>query len=1115
MKNYCLFVSFALLFLLPKNSFSQNPCGASTPVFNVNLSAAVNASWTSPMVQRADTCCGATNPDVCIEFIVTLNPNSTGIIFSITAGAVPPGALYYQVGCGPVIPVGTPLCLSGVGPHIITFCKPGNNSNEYTISAVPNVSVSPDITLNNGCSGTIGVTGMQEPTVTWTSVFPGPSGAYNSFLSCTAGCDTVTVTPGAGYPPYVDYCVCGLTIDGCSNNPFCDTIRVYFNPALSTSITPVNPVLCFGNPGLTVTANTTGGSPPYTYLWSTGATTQSIFVGPGTYSVTVQDTSNCPPSTATVTVTTFTAAITANAGADMMVCAQSPSVTLNGTVTGVTTGIWSGGSGTYSPSNTTLNATYTPSASEIAKGSATLILTTTNNGPCPAGVDTVLITINNFNASVDPSYSNVTCNGFNNGTATVTVSGGSPPFTYSWSTNPVQTTSTATNLGPGTYTCIITDANGCSASVTATITQPPPLALNAAGFPATCFNTCNGQSVVIPSGGSGGYMYQWMPGNSTSAAVTGLCPGTYTITVTDIGGCTLSDTVTVTQPPPLVITSLTSTTAYCNMSTGTADVAASGGTGSYTYQWLPGNQVSASVSNLATGNYTVNVTDANGCVTSGTVSVGNAPGPSLAVTNVTPPLCTASCDGSATVNATSGFSPYQYNWLTAPQQSGNTATNLCAGTYSVIVTDSAGCYDTSTVTITAPSLVVLTPGPTSTICMGQQTLLTASASGGTPSYSYTWSPSGPVVSPNTNTTYTVIATDANGCQSVPQQVSVLVYPPLNVTISGNLTACQNTSVTLVANGGGGNSGPYTYLWQPGNYSGQNYTVFPVSTTTYTVIISDGCSPVSTATFTVTVPPNPVASFTFSDSTGCGQACVDFTNTTPNTQSVYWLMSDGFTSSSNTPNHCFSTGTFNATLIVTDNNGCHDTVSIPNFLTVHPNPVASFLMGPQPTTVLEPNICFTDQSSNDAITWYWNFDDPNDATTSTDQNPCHVYSDTGTYCASLIITNQYGCWSTFMNCLIIEPYYSFYVPNAFTPNNDGLNDVFLPVGDDVDPSDYEMLIFDRWGNLLFSTNSPDQGWDGTVKQSSKLAQIDTYVWKLNFTDHAGFKHKMIGHVSIIK
>ena len=614
------------------------------------------------------------------------------------------------------------------------------------------------------------------------------------------------VTGQPGMPPYIDYEVCGLPVGGCTTIPFCDTIRVYYNPTLAVSITPINPTVCFGSPGTTITANVTGGAPPYTYSWSNGVTTASNFVGAGTYTVTVADTTNCPAATATVTVTSFTATITANAGPDIIVCAGNLPVNLTGSVTGVTTGQWGGGTGTFSPSSTSLSCTYMPSAAEIAAGTVTLSLLTTNTGTCPPDTDFVTINIHSFTAVIDPGVSNVTCNGFNNGTATVNISGGNAPFTYAWSTSPVQTTATAINLSPGNYTCTITDFYGCTNSVSITITQPPAIVLNAAGFATDCYGSCNGQAVVIPSGGAGSFTYLWQPTFQTTAAAVNLCAGVYTVTVTDINGCSTSDTAIVGQPAQLVLTT-SSIPSYCNLATGSATVSASGGVGTYTYLWQPTNQVTATASNILPGAHTVTVTDGNSCTASSTVTVGNTPGMTAALTATSPTLCNASCDGSATVSASGGFSPYQYSWNTSPVQTTATASNLCAGNYMVVVTDANGCPDTVYASVTSPAPLTLSAGTFPAICIGQSVTMTAAATGGTPGYTFNWSPAGPTVSPAVTTTYTVTASDANGCSAGSQQVTISVHPPLSVTITGHSTTFMNSLSSLSAPAGGGNGGP--------------------------------------------------------------------------------------------------------------------------------------------------------------------------------------------------------------------------------------------------------------------------------------------------------------------
>ena len=1033
-----LVLSILLLFCFTFPANAQY-CGPNVPTFTVNLTGNPNGSWISPNTNRNDNCCATTNPDVCVQFVITLDPQSQGILFNIFSGAVPPGALYYQINCGPITVVGQPICLTGVGPHYLTFCKPGNNSNQYIITSIGPVSISPNIILNDGCSGMISATGYDESTVTWTSVFPGAPGAYNSYLSCTTGCDTTTVTAQVGYPPYVDYMVCGTPIGGCSP-PICDTVRVSFNPTLFVNITPINPTICFGNLGTWITANGTGGTPPYTYLWSTGATTQSIFVGAGTYTVTLGDASNCPPTTATVTVTAFSNPITANAGPDQSVCDVSPAVQLAGSVTGATGGIWTGGSGTYAPNNITLNAIYTPSAPEITNGQVALTLTTTGNGTCPAASDAMVININNFSGVATLTTNDVTCNGYNNGTANITMNFGNPPYSYIWNTTPAQTTATITGLSPGNYMVTITDGNGCTGTQTITISQPAPLTLNTAGINATCFNLCNGQCIVIPSGGNGNYSYLWLPGNNTNPSMNNACAGSYTVTVIDMMDCSASGTATVSQPTAVVLTT--------------------------------------------------------------------------SVTNI---ICANLCNGSATANVSGGNAPYSYAWSTNPVQSTTTATGLCAGTYSITVTDANSCTTTTTLTITQPAPVTIAniTAPV-TICFGQGVILSATATGGTGNFTYAWTPSGPNVSPTTTTTYTVIATDANGCTSIPQTVTVTVNPLLGLVATGNVVTCPGTPIQITATANGGNGGPYTYNWIPGNMTGSSVSVSPASTTTYTVTASDNCSPTITTIVQVTVMQSPVVAFNSNNPSACSGSCIQFNCTSTNVTNWSWNFGDGGTSALQNPLYCYNNaGTYSVTLTVTGTNGCTASQTNNNMITIYANPTADFTMTPNPTTILEPHICFTNLSTPDVVQWYWNFNDPNDLLTSTSQNPCHSYSDTGTYCIPLIVHNQYGCWNTVTYCLMIQPYYTIYVPNAFTPNEDGLNDFFFPKATNIIEGSYHMSIFDRWGNLIFQSYSIDKGWDGRANGGEKTAQMDVYVWKIDVKDYTGKGHALTGNVSIIK
>src|ERR1051325_11118501 len=286
-----LFLFSLVPFLFSEMNAQTTMCGPTTPTFTVNLTGNPNGTWMSPPVVRADTCCGSQAPDRCVQFVVTLDTAAVAMVFTVCNGAVPPGAWYYQVNCGPPTPVGSGICVTPPYPVYITFCKPGNNTNQYCIQSIAPPHV---VSLSQNCRALMWTYGYIENTITWNSINPGNFGQYNNFLSCQSGCDSTWVTPTQPYPPYIDYQVCGTTINGCSQN-FCDTIRVVFPPPLTMSVTPTN-VSCFGANNGTATVSTGGGIPQYTYSWSTippqsGSTATGLSAG--NYTVTVSDSVGC------------------------------------------------------------------------------------------------------------------------------------------------------------------------------------------------------------------------------------------------------------------------------------------------------------------------------------------------------------------------------------------------------------------------------------------------------------------------------------------------------------------------------------------------------------------------------------------------------------------------------------------------------------------------------------------------------------------------------------------------------------------------------------------------------------------------------------------------------
>jgi gliding motility-associated-like protein len=336
-------------------------------------------------------CCAASGADVCIEINLTLSANASGIQLEIPTGAIPGGALFYQVGCGTSYQVGQVICLNGAGPHRITFCKPGNNTNTYRIRSIPKPGLSGRLLVTQACNGRLFAKGLDESTIVWSSV---PANAtFNSFLSCTSGCDTVFVTPSGTYPDTIRYRVSGSILGSCGGTTFQDTVTMRFVTNTAVSISPKPATVCFGGSNTTITANPTGGFPPYRYTWNNGDTSRTRSVGVGTYIVSMTDSANCAIVRDTIVVTAFTSAIDANAGPDTTICTRRNYAFLRGTVQAATGGQWIGGTGTFVPGRTSLTPVYYPSAAETAAQTVTLRLVTTGNGSCAPDTDAVVISI--------------------------------------------------------------------------------------------------------------------------------------------------------------------------------------------------------------------------------------------------------------------------------------------------------------------------------------------------------------------------------------------------------------------------------------------------------------------------------------------------------------------------------------------------------------------------------------------------------------------------------------------------------------------------------------------------------------------------------------------------
>lgn len=1017
-------------------------------------------------------------------------------------------------------PTISPITAGSSGTYTLTVTElNGSSCTDTTNVAVYPVPPTPTPS-NNGpvCSGsTLNLTtpAVAGATYSWT----GPNG----FTSTAQNPSIASVTNLATGTYSVT-----ITVNGCLSAV--GTTNVSINntpnppiPQINGSIAPAP--ICAGGT-LTLTANNIAGA---TYSW-TGpnsytaavrnppAITGATALMSGTYSLTVT-VGGCTslPGTVSIVVNAIPAAPTVPS--DTVCSGQTATLTA------------SAPGGTYDwftvPTGGTAFFTGSSYTTPVLAATTTYYVQSTISG-CVGPRTAVTVT-------VAPSFSVSTiaddsiCAG-----TSITLGVASPVGTYTYSWDEASTTGFSTSASPSvspttttTYTVTLTDALGCSGTDNITITVGTPLAIVASGTPANCSSTCDGQGTVAASGSFAPYTYSWSNGDATPS-INSLCATNYTITVTDLIGCTVSDTIQVQGPTPITL-STTTTAAHCSLPDGSATVTATGGVGGYTYNWMPGAITSANATGLAPGTYTVTVTDANGCSLSTTAVVPNLPSVIATITSATAITCNAACNGTLTTTATSGTAPYTYLWSNG--QTTATATALCAGSYTCTVTDSVGCTDTAHVTITQPTAIFVDALPPVTICNGQNATLTATAIGGTGSYTFSWNAPAftgnpNVVSPTTSTTYSVSATDSQGCNSTnTQTVTVTVRPPLSIVASNDESICPGATASLSAVAAGGNSATYTYSWMPGGSTSSSINVSPSTTTNYTVTVSDGCTTLSASdNVLVTVLPVPTVNFSANITSGCSPVCVSFSDLSTiaaGSSITNWNWAfDGTTSAISNPNYCFNaqgtSSAYNVTLTATSNFGCTSTLMIPNMISVYAVPTAIFTYNPQPVSVNYPTVSFTDQSAN-ATAWNWTFGDslfsPTD-NSSFDQNPDHTYSVDGEYCVKLTVSNTPSCVDDTTICLVVEPDFTLYIPNSFTPNGNGLNDEFYPKGENI--AEFEMLIYNRWGNLVFRADDISKHWNGTWQgKGGEIVEQDVYVYIINLKDKVGQKRQFIGHVTVIK
>ncbi|MBK7010956.1 MAG: choice-of-anchor D domain-containing protein [Saprospiraceae bacterium] len=535
--------------------------------------------------------------------------------------------------------------------------------------------------------------------------------------------------------------------------------------------------------------------------------------------------------------------------------------------------VWSNGN------NTTGTASVTNVLSGLLAG--TYAVTVTDGNACTATASATVTQPMAITATT--SQNNISCFGGNNGSINLSVSGGTGAYTYDWDNDGAEMVDNdlqdLSGLSAGTYTVTVTDANGCTKTASATITQPTDILTSTMQVNSSCFGGNNGSINLSVSGGTGAYTYDWdndgaeMVDNDLQD-LSGLSAGTYTVTVTDANGCTKTASATITQPTDILTSTMQVNSSCFGGSNGSINLSVSGGTGAYTYDWdndgaeMVDNDLQ-DLSGLSAGTYTVTVTDANGCTKTASATI-TQPTDILTSTMQVNSSCFGGNNGSINLSVSGGTGAYSYDWDNDGAEMVDNdlqdLSGLSAGTYTVTVTDANGCTKTASATITQPTDILTSTMQVNSSCFGGSNgSINLSVSGGTGAYTYDWDNDGAEMVDNdlqdlsglSAGTYTVTVTDANGCTKTASatitQPGVILASTTQINVGcygGN-----NGSIDLTVSGG---AGSYTYDWDDDGaemVDDDLQDLSGLSAGTYTVTVTDvnGCT--QTASAIVTEPAN--------------------------------------------------------------------------------------------------------------------------------------------------------------------------------------------------------------------------------------------------------------------
>lgn len=743
------------------------------------------------------------------------------------------------------------------------------------------------------------------------------------------------------------------------------------------------------------------------------------------------------------------------------------------------------------------------------------LVTVQDSNGCIYDTNIVMPFIEDLEATIS-LLQHVKCFGGIDGGAFVSILSGSSPFQYVWN-NGVSNDS-VTNLSLGTATVVITDSVGCIENLSIQINEPSALSFQIEKTNATCGLDNGVIEVVNVQGGTPGFDFS-INGNSFQEFNTfqNLPDTSVTISVKDANGCIQSDSIAITMISFPSAISISKVDAICGLPNGSISLeGVFGGVAPFTVNCT--NQIETQTSlfplnwiGLPQQNYLISVSDSNNCQIELDTTILQFDGPSFAFLTVQPAICGLDNASVEIDSLLDGTAPFQYSFGISAFGSALSSGDIPSGPILIQVRDANNCLlDTL---INAPfieniniSLAQIDP----ITCFGYSNgAAGVNVLSGSYPFTFNWS-NGSVTQINDSIpagAYSVTVADSLGCED---QGSITLIQPLkiSVTATGPDYVCEGKSVTVQAFATGG-QGHLDVLWPAYSHSAPILIDTPDSSTNYEAIAVDlnGC--VGRDSHFVSLKLSPQGTIEADISEGCAPVCANFSLSITNNaiiESYLWSFSNAEEGNNSPQKTCFfEEGIQSATVLITDNFGCKNELSAQGVVNVFGIPKAAFSSTPDKPDLLNPEVQFI-QESISAHLFDWRF---GDGGSSDEMSPKHAYQDTGTYEVCLKVTSEHGCEDETCEPVSIYPVPTIWAPSAFTPNGDGTNERFKVVV--LYATKFQLEIFNRWGEMIYSSIDQDEGWDGTYK--SNPAQIDTYVWKVSVTNSLKEQKQITGRVTL--